>query len=197
MTKAKWASVILLTAVLITTVLHRIMASNPQQPHQSDYHHRPDQPTALPPLLVDGAKNPDAVPDVVAYEFLFNSVADGAGTTQPEKLRASYLAQKTGLNERNLRALTDKANDFRQGLDPLDAQAKELKDSHWPTPPQWVMDNLADLQRQKEVLLKERFEALLMELDEKEKGILNQRVLEIKKKVKIYQDTPVEKFQRR
>ena len=87
MTKSKWILVVVLASALITVgAFKRTSASNDQptqevqnqDPHQ---HHQQLQqagvPTEMPPLLVDGATNPYAVSDLVAYEFLLKSIADG------------------------------------------------------------------------------------------------------------------------
>jgi hypothetical protein len=199
--KVKWTLFILLAAVLVTTAINRTIASNHQQTNQPDHHQhhqqQRNQASALPPLLVDGALNPNAIPDLVAYEFLLNSVADGAGTTEPDRIRAKILVGKTGLSEQKNQALTATANSFRVALAPLNAQAKELKDRNWPTPSSSVLAQLDNLQRQKETILRARFNALLEQLNDDDKEKLNKRILEIKSKVKQYPSIPVEKFQKR
>ena len=196
-TKVKWSLVILLTAVLVTTALNRTMASNNQQADQHQHQHQQNQVSALPPLLVDGALYPHAIPDLVAYEFLFNSVADGASTTESDRLRAKVFAGKTGLDDQKRQVLTTMANSFRATLAPLNAQAKELKDRNWPIPSPAVLAQLDKLQRQKETILRERFNALMEQLNGSDKERLNKRILEIKSKVKQYPSIPVEKFQKR
>jgi hypothetical protein len=194
--KTKLTAAFLTTAVLVTAIFNATKASNHQQHDQSNQHQH-HQTTALPPLLIDGEKNPVAVPDLIAYEFLLNSVADGALTSNQDRARAKIFADKTGLNPQNLNSLAAIANSFKQGIDPLNMQVKALKDRHWPYPSQAVMDQLANLQKQKESVLKARFDALLIQLDKGEKEKLDKRILEIKRKVKIYQGTPVEKYQKR
>lgn len=205
MTKSKWIVVVVLAGALITVgAFKRTSASNDQptqgvqnqDPHQ---HHQQQvrKPLELPALLVDGATNPHAVPDLIAYEFLFNSIADGAGTTEPDRIRAKVFVQKTGLDEQKNQKLVATANSLREAVVPLKAQAKDLKDRHWPTPSQSVMAQLNNLQRQKETILKERFNSLMEQLNTSDREKLNKRVLEIKSKVKIYPSIPVEKFQKK
>jgi hypothetical protein len=196
MTKAKWMLVVLLMIALGATAIHRSLASNQSSAHQ---HHQQAQQgkKTLPPTIADGATNPHAIPDLVAYEFLLKSVADGAGTTEPERIRAKIFVGKTGLDEEKNKKLTATANSFRAALAPVAAQVKELKDRHWPNPSPSVMAQLGDLQRQREAILREQFNSLMEQLNDADKEKLNKRIMEIKSKVKMYPSLPIEKFQKR
>ena len=206
MTKSKWIAVVVLASALITVgAFKRTSASNDQpvqnqDPHQ---HHQLQQqqagvPVEMPPLLVDGATNPQAVSDLVAYEFLLKSIADGgANETDAERGRATMLLEKSRLGEKDAALLKAAANGFKGGLTALDAQAKEIKDRNWPNPSRNAMDRLAQLQQQKESMLKQRIDSLFSLMSEDQRAKLNERILEIKRKVKVYQDVPVEKYQKR
>jgi hypothetical protein len=208
MTKSKWIVVVVLASALITVgAFKRTSASNDlpvqadqnQDPHQ---HHQQLQqarvPSEMPPLLVDGATNPYAVSDLVAYEFLLKSIADGgANETDAERGRAKMLLDKSRLGEKDAALLKAVANGFKGGLTALDAQAKAIKDRNWPNPSRNVMDRLAQLQQQKETMLKQRMDSLFSLMSEDQRTKLNERILEIKRKVKVYQDVPVEKYQKR
>jgi hypothetical protein len=196
MTKSKWVVVVLLMIALGATAINRSIASNQHQDHQ---HHQQTQQAKkdLPPPLTDGSKNPHAIPDFVAYEFLLKSIADGAGTTEPERIRAKLFVEKVGLDEPKRKMLTAAANGFREKLAPLNAQAKELKDRNWPNPSPSVMAQLGNLQAQKERALREQINLLTEQLNDSDKEKLNKRLLEIKSKVKMYPPIPLEKFQKR
>ncbi len=198
MTKSKWMLVVLLMIALGATAINRSMASNQQQDHQ---HHQQAlqtqaQPSAsLPPLIADGAKDPSAIPDLVAYEILLDSVAENAAISEPERVRARGLAKKTGISADKLETLKNTANKFKEDINGFDAQARELKDRHWPKPDQSVRGQLNALQHQKEAALRQAFRSLLEGLSDADKESLNKRLLEIKGKVKVYQDVPIEKYQ--
>jgi hypothetical protein len=209
MTKSKWIVVVVLAGALITVgAFKRTSASNDrtvqavqtQDPHQ---HHQMSErqagtPVEMPPLLVDGATNPQAVSDLVAYEFLFRSIADGgANETNAERDRAKILLDKSKLGEKDAALLKAAANGFKGGLTALDAQAKTIKDRNWPNPSRNAIDRLAQLQQQKETMLKQRMDSFLSLMSEDQRAKLNERILEIKRKVKVYQDVPVEKYQKR
>lgn len=198
MTKSKWALVVLVMITLGATAIHRSIASNQPQDHRQ--HHQAlqsqAQPSAsLPPLIADGANNPSAIPDLVAYEILLNSVADNSEISEPERLRARELGKKTGLPADKIESLKNTANKFKGDIKGFDAQALELKDRHWPKPDQSVRGQLNALQHQKEAALRKAFQSLLDGLSDEDKEKLNKRMLEIKGKVKVYQDIPIEKYQ--
>ncbi len=195
MTKSKWALVVLVMIVIGATAIHRSMATNQPQDHQHHQQAQKDKPKTQP-LIADGSVNPQAIPDIVAYEFLFNSVADGAGLTEPERIRARIFADRIGLEYRNYQVLRVKANEFRAKLTPLDAQAKELKDRNWPNPSESVKGQLGSLQAQKENMLKRQIKDLERHISASDKEKLNKRLLEIKSKVKMYEPLPVEKFKK-
>jgi hypothetical protein len=151
MTKVKWIMAAILVAGVLSMAIVRSTASN----HHQERQHRQQTSTSLPPLLADGSTNPSAVPDLVAYEILLNSVADGAGSdgigsSEAERSRAGILAKKTKLSTDKIELLKATANTFKANIRNLDTQAMELKDRHWPRPNQSVFNELSALQRQKE-----------------------------------------------
>ncbi len=196
MTKSKWALVVLVMVALGVTAIHRSIASNQPQDHQHHQQAQKDKPKTPTPFA-DGAVNPNAIPDLVAYEFLFNSVADGAGLTEPERMRAKLFVEKIGLDDLQRKKVIATANGFREKEAPLKAQAKELKDRNWPNPSSSVMAQLGNLQAQKERALREEFRSLREQLNDSDKEKLDKRLLEIKSKVKMYPPIPLEKFQKR
>lgn len=197
MTKSKWALVAILMLAVGATAIHRSMASNQSQDHQHHQQASPPQQAQqnLPPLLVDGAIDPSAIPDWVAYDFLFHSVTNGPDDSDLERTRASVLAQKAGLSEAKTKVLKDTASKCREELKILKAQERALKDQHWPKPSESIMGQLTALQHQKEAALHRSFRSLLVQLDDEDIAKLNKRLLEIKKSAKVYQDIPIEKYQ--
>jgi hypothetical protein len=192
MTKEKWIMAIILVAGILAIGFIRSTASNSHLSHQ----HQQQASALLPPLMADGATNPSAIPDLIAFEFLLNSVADGLGTSEIERSRAKILAEKTNLPPDKIELLKSTANTFRLDIRNLDAQVMEIKDRHWPKPNPSVFNELSALQKQKEARLSGALNSLLAQLNDEEKEKLNNRILEIKKKVQVYQELPIEAYQR-
>ncbi len=195
MTKMKWGFVALLMIVIGAAAISRSVVSNKQQDHSA--HQQTQNKKEYQPVLIDGSVNPNAIPDLLAYEFFFSSVANGAGTTESAKRRAKYLIEKIKISEQTQKLITDKANGIKEQLKPLDAQAKDLKDQNWPSPSSSVMAQLNNLQAQKERMIREEIDTLQGQLNDKEKEELSLQILEIKKRIKTYQPIPIEKFQKK
>ena len=149
----------------------------------------------LPPLLADGANNPAAIPDRIAYEILFNSTATTPQTSEAERKVAQGLAKKTGLDDAKAELLRQISNDFKSRISAFDRQALELKDRHWPKPSAAVMNQLDALQKQKEAVLDGMINSLPGRLGTEDAQKLSQRIEEIKKKVRAYQEVPIEAYQ--
>jgi hypothetical protein len=195
MTKMKWGFVALLMVVIGAAAISRSVASNKQQDHSA--HQQAQGKKEYQPVLVDGSKTPNAIPDLVAYEFLFNSVANGAGTTETDRIRAKHYIGKTNLKEQKQKLIIEKANGLKENIKTLDAQAKEIKDRNWPNPSSAVMAHLNQLQAQKEKMIREQIDTLRDQLSNEEKELLDLQIIEIKQKVKVFQPVPIEKFQKK
>ncbi len=197
MTKSKWGLVLLLMLAIGAAALSRSMASNQSQDHQHHQQASPPQQAQqnLPPLMADGANDPFAIPDWVAYDFLFILIADGPNNSDIERSRATVVAKQVGLSEAKTKLLKDTANKCREELKALKAQERALKDENWPKPSESVKGQLTALQNQKEAALHRSFRSLLVQLDDEDIAKLNKRLLEIKKTTKGYQDIPIEKYQ--
>jgi hypothetical protein len=147
-------------------------SSPPQQKRQK----KPD-----PPGTIDGAKNPEMIPDRVAYMLLFRFISNHRKNETEQKQIREYVRQ-IGLgkqrrcppsvtpedcslpdvvsNDSDIDALIAAAESFQQRVSVLDAQAKEIKDRTWPNPRAEVMAQLTSLQRQKESLADELIASL-------------------------------------
>ncbi len=139
-----------------------------------------------PPLLGDGAVNPAIIPDLVAYEFLFTSTANMTNMTDLERSRGQMLAGKLGLNANSTARLQVIGREFMVNIKNIDAEAQGLKSNFSLNPPSIVVSRLAELQKQKEAFLRQAIDSLQTQLGSEEKEKLNARLLEIKKKVKVY-----------
>ena len=191
-TKTKWALALLLMATVLAIPLIRSRASNNHQPN-------PQQTKdSLPPLLADGATDPSAIPDLIAIEILFKSVSvtDNDGNNETERSRAKAFIGQTKLAADKAEKLTAFANNFRESIRDLDAQAMNIKDRHWPKPGPEALNQLSALQKQKEAALNRVFTSLLENLNDEDKGKLFLRLQDIKRNVKVYQGLPVEAYQK-
>lgn len=122
-----------------------------------------------PPGTIDGATTPEKIPDHVAYLALFRMVSNRRTASEQNAIR-SYLKYTVGLdNQRTGQScspsLVDKgtdianflaaAEDFYKRVSVLDRTAAGIKNEHWPNPTPEVMNQLAELQRQKEAIVKD------------------------------------------
>ncbi|MEJ7616623.1 MAG: hypothetical protein WKF30_06565, partial [Pyrinomonadaceae bacterium] len=116
---------------------------------------------------INGADTPDAIPDHVGYEFLLRSLVSNKekyGEKDDIRVRATVL--EITEDESEIKLILALAQRFEQEISVLDQQAKQLKDMHWPDPSQTVMDQLADLQRKKESLIRKTVDSLTKKLDD-------------------------------
>jgi len=155
--------------------------------------HTPEQP---PPILVDGSLTPDAIPDRIAYEFFFTSIYTPSHANEIERKNARALARLSGLDDTKVDWLLQSAIDLRQKLNLLDSQAAELKDRHWPYPSNEVLNRLDVLQKEKEAMFDEVIARLPRVFGGDGQQLLSQRIIEIKKKVKVYQQIPIEAYRK-
>jgi hypothetical protein len=176
MRKVSWVVMSLFVIAGLTVVFFGVTPIINSKPH----HHHTQNIANLPPLLTDGASNPSDIPDSIAYEILFNSVADGANVNEVERLRARHFAEKTKLSSENVDLLRLSANRFRVNVSVLDTQAAELKNKHWPKPSSDVLEQLASLQRQKQAILSAAISSLTGQLGDDDKEKIKERILEIR-----------------
>lgn len=139
-----------------------------------------------PPGTLDGSKNPDAIPDVVAYSLLFRFVSGRQGAEL--KVIRSYIRHmglgrqssgrcplasepghqcsqpSVGVGDNDIEALLSVADDVRQHVNALDQRVKDIKDRTWPYPGNEVRLELAELQRQKEAIVTEAASSLQKKL---------------------------------
>jgi hypothetical protein len=162
------------------------------------------------PGTIDGAKNPELIPDKVAYSILFRLIADRK--TPEEKARIeSYI--RTMLNigckscgllvengkvqneaqpgrnaeqeQTDINAVIATAEEFNQQVVMLDNQAKDIKE-HRRDNPQIAVGRLTALQAQKDTLVENKAAALINRLGLVSKGKLQSFVNEkLKQKIKI------------
>lgn len=145
---------------------------------------RPD-----PPGTIDGATNPEMIPDSTAYRLLFKVLA--GRQTENEKIKVQhYLRQsQPGLKDEDINALLAAADEYQAHVGLLDKQAKEIKDRHWPNPAPDVMENLRRLQEQKEARVQQVIASLQHRLSADGLRSIERHIHErVKRRVKISPD---------
>jgi hypothetical protein len=128
------------------------------------------------PGVINGAVNPEMIPDHVAYSILFRMIANRPEESSRRSIRA-YVRQIFGCDEcskdRGLgvpgRARPDNpdidafitvAEEHHRRVSVLDAQAENIKGRSWPDPHPEVMAKLTELQAQNEALSAEMMASL-------------------------------------
>jgi hypothetical protein len=119
---------------------------------------------AIPEPVIDGSKNPNLIPDVVAHEVLLRQLSTGDdGEDKDWKIRNSYL-KWAGFDEVQSAALKFAAADFKKQIAALDQQVATIKNEKWPRPDKATMDQLTLIEGQKENLIREIVDNLFQQL---------------------------------
>jgi acetylornithine deacetylase/succinyl-diaminopimelate desuccinylase-like protein len=87
------------------------------------------KPNVDPVGTINGAVNPEQIPDHVAYSLLFNLIAGRQTEAEQNRIRA-YIRQ-VGLGGADVDTLITTAEEFRQRVSILDKQAAAIKDRHF------------------------------------------------------------------
>lgn len=114
----------------------------------------------FPDGIINGALNPEMIPDRTAYTLLFRTLNLPQQATDLEKERASSFAESAGFTGRDNDQLLVVAQEFRKKIRRLDNQVAEIKDRNWPKPSLEIMEQLGQLQREKEIIVDELVAAL-------------------------------------
>ena len=131
-------------------------SQDPQDKQQS-------QPKEVPGTI-DGSKNPELIPDQVAYSMLFKLIA-GRTTPEDKKSIRAYISQlgigvqtckqcptSTENGDADIDALIKAADEYQQQISVLDEKATKIKGRSWPNPDPEVLRQLEQLQRQNEAV---------------------------------------------
>jgi hypothetical protein len=158
------------------------------------------QPPAQTEEVIDGEKNPEKIPDHVAYGMVFRVIAGREGENEKRSIRA-YINQ-LGLGEQKcisclkddnksladpeIDVLIEAAESYARQVSLLDLQAKKIKDATWSNPTTEAKAELAKLQREKESLIKSIVASLHKQLGPDATGRLRQQVNQrVKSRIKI------------
>lgn len=104
-----------------------------------------------PARIIDGAINPELIPDRVAYSLMFRFIANRPKPEEKGRIRA-YL-RHIGLADGDIDGLIAAAEEFNQRVSPLDADAKQIKASNRGIVNPQVETHLRQLQGRKEAVV--------------------------------------------
>lgn len=107
------------------------------------------------PGTVIGANSPHLIHDNIAYELFFLSLNRRGTARISDAERFSALAGKIGVSEAELWQVRHIADTYRQRVEPLNLQAKQLKDDNWPDPTPGVLSRLQYLQDEKDEIVRQ------------------------------------------
>ena len=138
--------VITVTTVLNFSVMTRNTARTSQQ---------------IAALTINGASNPDVIPDWVANEFFFRSLVTSPSEGDKGQRRIEAFARQVGLQDSQIDALLSEAKGFYREINAFDRRVRAIKDQTWPDPPADVWVRLRDIQKQKEAAIIEGSNAIL------------------------------------
>jgi hypothetical protein len=144
-------SITLITA--ITAILVLSTAANHFSLANEHWGHQAGDQTKEPTPSTDGSVNPDAIPDTAAYEILFRLLSYTNKEEPKVELRKSAYLRVAGFDPAEVAAISNAAYEFKRLTEPLDARVNDLKNQHWPSPSHEVLDQLAELQKQKQALI--------------------------------------------
>lgn len=155
------------------------------------------------PGVVSGARNPEKIPDAVAFRLLLRSlVTPGrsevrAGDTPAQAastakvVRQAYERQvftAVGLSDEETAALRAVAEEFGRRVKELDERAAEVKNLAWPEPGPEAMAELEQLQDKRDDLVRELMRSLPLRLGARGAARLNLYVREhVKAGIKVIQ----------
>jgi hypothetical protein len=147
-----------------------------------------------PPGTIDGAKNPELIPDEVAYKMLFLSIMEPENPTEAQRARQEAKLRMIGLSQDDEASFLARLGDFRDRMRDVGARAAEILKAT-PNPPrdsaEW--QELSDLDRQAGTAVADAVEALRTGLSQEGFAKLRARLLEFKHTIKAF-PTPETEF---
>jgi len=153
----------------------------------------PDQTTAVkpdPPGTIDGAKNPELIPDEVALRMIVLAVAEPTNATEEQKERARAKIASIGLSDEDAAAFLALLAQFQDEVDAVDKQVVEIyQRTPIPDPASTVYKELVDLGKQKDQLANDAVAAIPAKLSEDGLAKLGAFLPQAKKGMKIIPDT--------
>ncbi len=104
-----------------------------------------------PPGTIDGSKNPELIPDELAYKMVLLSLIEPQNPTDAQKARQGAKIRMTGLSDGDAAALLATVGEFRDQLATIDSQVAQIHARDpIPSPNSTDWQQLAQLQKQKD-----------------------------------------------
>jgi hypothetical protein len=153
---------------------------------------QPAVPPPDPPGTIDGAKNPEVIPDEVAYRMIVLAVAEPANATDFAKQRARGKLNPIGLSEDDTTAFLGLLAEYQTKANALDKQVAEVY-VRAPIPDTASTDykQLLALGKQKNQLVMNAVSAIPARLSEEGLEKLRLYLPQAKKGMKIIPDMPM------
>ena len=149
-------------------------------------------PGADPPGTIDGSKNPELIPDDVAYRLVLLALAGPENTTDAQKARFQAKIAPAGLDEDDTEAFLRILGHLQTQLDDLRAQEKPIfARNPIPHPDSVGAAKLAELSQQRESVLAEAISALPARLSLAGAAKLHDFIQKEKRGMKFAPDIPM------
>lgn len=176
-------------AALVLIALRLVVTGTPPQDPTATAQPQAPVGSPDPPGTIDGAKNPELIPDEVALRMIVLAVAEPANATEEQKERARAKLNPIGLNEEDVAAFLNLLAEFRTQADALDKQVAEIRvRAPIPHPASVEYRQLVELGRQKHQLVTDCVAALPARLSEDGLTKLSVHLPQAKRGMKIVPD---------
>jgi hypothetical protein len=147
----------------------------------------PQAEPALPPGAIDGAKNPELIPDDIAYKMLFLSIMEPQNPTDAQKARQEAKLRMIGLSDDDKAGFLAKVGEFRDRLNDLGTQTQGiLKATPKPARDSAEWQELSDIEQQTNTAVTDTVEALRAGLTQEGFAKFQARMLAFKRTIKAF-----------
>lgn len=147
----------------------------------------PQAQPANPPGTIDGAKNPELIPDDVAYKMLLLSLMEPADLTDAQKARQEAKLRMIGLTDDDKAGFLAKVGEFRDRLNDLGTQTQGiLKATPKPARDSAEWQELSDIEQQTNAAVTDTVETLRAGLSPEGFAKLEAHLLRFKRTIKAF-----------
>ncbi len=178
----------------VSLIAAGVVLTNPSAPARPRAARAQNQPSAGPPDppgTIDGAKNPELIPDDVAYRLLFLAVAEPDNATEEQKARARAKIRAANLREEDVASFLGVASEFRNQVDSLAAQAAKIRGGiPLVHPDSVVARQLSQLEKQEDQVLANTIGIINNTLTQEGSRKLQAHIQSIKRDIKLFPFPP-------
>jgi hypothetical protein len=153
---------------------------------------QPQTAPSDPPGTIDGSKNPELIPDIVAYRLVLLGIAEPENATDAQQARFRAKIASAQLNEDDLQMLLGILGTFQNQMDALTAQANQIL-ARDPIPFAGTPDyqSLVGLSKQREPVFNQAMSALSARLSADGAAKLQAYVESAKRGMKYLPESPM------